>query len=134
LNTAGPTRDRYLSGAPSLQGRAMFVPARPDMRAAAVIRRDARYPQKIQELVHRHFLVRTRADAYTVEARADDHRLARQAIRSGAQVVSTDFPSADPEISGYFVQLPGEAIARCNPISAPQRCRDRDVEGSDPAQ
>lgn len=128
LNTAGPLRDLYLAEAPSLEGRAMFVTARLEMPAAAFIKRDVPHPAEIQRLVRQHFLVRTRADTDRVEALADDTTRATKALSSGAQVISTDYPEADPVVGDYVVQLPGSVRARCNPVSAPRSCRDRDVE------
>lgn len=128
LNTAGSVRDLYLDDAPSLEGRAMFVTATPDMPAAAFVKRDTPDPTEIERLVRQHFLVRTRADADGVEARAGDTTRATNAIFRGAQVISTDYPEADPDVGDYVVQLPGSVTARCNPVSAPRSCRDRDVE------
>ena len=34
----------------------------------------------------------------------------------------TDFPAKVPETS-YFVEIPGGAPSRCNPITAPTECR-----------
>jgi hypothetical protein len=128
LNTAGPTHDRYEAGSPSLVGRAMFLRARPQEPSAAVIVRDTPRAGTISRLVRQHFLVRTRSDARLVEVRADDHTRADTAIRSGATVVSTDASVADPDVGNYVVELPGRAIARCNPVTSPPSCHDRDLE------
>jgi hypothetical protein len=65
--------------------------------------------------------VRTRADADTVQARAGDTSLFDAALASGANFISTDFPSPHPE-TGYVVEMPGGEPARCNPVSAPPSC------------
>jgi hypothetical protein len=73
----------------------------------------------IDHAVRAGFLVRTRSDKGLVRnvARRD------AALRSGAHFVSTDF--ADPH-SGWLDI--GERIpVRCNPISAPARCRSHEV-------
>jgi hypothetical protein len=75
--------------------------------------------REIQQLVKAGFMVRTRADTNTVEARANDKNRANEALASGAQFVSTDFPDKVPRISEYEVRLPGRVVARANPVSAP---------------
>ena len=62
-------------------------------------------------------MVRTRADAETKEARANDLKRAKKALASGAQFVSTDFPKKVPRISEYEVVLPKGGVARVNPVS-----------------
>ena len=59
--------------------------------------------------MRRGYVVRTRADADTREARANDPGRARAALASGAQWVSTDYPA--PGIAArfgatYAVRLP----------------------------
>ena len=73
--------------------------------------------ERIRSLVRQGFLVRTRADADTIEARANDPTRREKALASGAQFVSTDFAESRPELSPYRVRLPGEVVARPNPIS-----------------
>ena len=129
LNSSGAKREIYLDGRPSLRGAPMFVTADPDAPSAAVIKVDDPDEALIKRLVRDHFVVRTRADADVVEARANDLARSKLAMRSGAQIVSTDFPVPDPTINAdYFVQLPGGRPARCNPVQAPKDCRAVDVE------
>ena len=129
LNSGGAKRDIYLDGRLSLQGAPMFVTAEPDAPSAAVIKVDDPDEALIKGLVRDHFVVRTRADADVVEARANDTGRAELALRSGAQIVSTDFPVPDTSINpDYSVQLPGGKPARCNPVQAPADCRAVDVE------
>jgi hypothetical protein len=129
LNKSGGGRDTYLEGRPALEGAAMFVTAEPDAPSAAVIKVDDPDERLIEELVRDHFIVRTRADANTAEARVNDTARRDLALRSGAQIVSTDYPVPDPTINAdYFVELPGGKPGRCNPVQAPKRCRSVDVE------
>lgn len=130
LNTGGSTRATFLQGHRSLQGRAMFVTTAGERSsAAAVIKVDDPDEARIQQLVHEGFIVRTRADADLVEARAHDVNRREIALRSGAQIVSTDFEVPVPAIGGdYVVQIPGGTPARCDPVNAPKNCRSRDVE------
>ncbi|HEV8205363.1 MAG TPA: Ca2+-dependent phosphoinositide-specific phospholipase C [Acidimicrobiia bacterium] len=129
LNTGGPVRDAYRQGHPSLEGRAMFVTSGEQAPSAAVIKLDTPDEPRIQQLVKDGFIVRTRADADLIEARANDVTRRDLALRSGAQIVSTDFEVAVPAIGGdYVVQIPGGTPARCDPVNAPKNCRPSDVE------
>lgn len=75
------------------------------------------------------YLVRTRADADTVEARKGDVRRRDEALGSGAQIVSTDYPAFEPaRWTGYSVALPDGVTARCNPVNAPTECRNAPLE------
>jgi calcium-dependent phosphoinositide phospholipase C len=133
LNTEGAIRNTFLQGHPSLERRAMFVTADEHSPAAAVIKMDDPDEAKIQALVKQGFIVRTRADADLIEARNHDTSRREIALRSGAQIVSTDFEVAVPAIGGdYVVQIPGGTPARCDPVNAPKNCRPSDVEN--PAQ
>lgn len=128
LNVRDALLDLYLDGAPSLEGRAMFVPSTVSDPYAAIIKRDRPTPVATARLVDRNFLVESRADANGIEARANDQVRAEEAFSSGAQVVTTDYPVADPLVGPYLVALPGTAVARCNPVRAPKWCRDTDIE------
>jgi Phosphoinositide phospholipase C, Ca2+-dependent len=129
LNKGGATRDRYREGHPSLEGRAMFVTSGENSPAAAVIKVDDPDEARIRGLVEQGFIVRTRADADLVEPRAGDTTRRDTALRSGAQIVSTDFEVAVPAIAGdYVVVVPGGTPAGCDPVNAPKNCRPRDVE------
>jgi hypothetical protein len=126
-------RDEYLQGHPSLRGRMLFVTAPAGDPATAFLKmNEARGPaeEKIREQVKAGYLVRTRADEPTEEARNGSTVRKDSAFRSGAQFVSTDFPEVSPFGSGYIARIPGPAglIARCNPVSAPAGCRDEWLE------
>jgi len=73
-------------------------------------------------------VVRTRADADTVEARSNDTARRDDALKSGAQYVSTDYMRPDTRLSGYQARLPDGAIAVCNPQRAPERCAGIPIE------
>jgi calcium-dependent phosphoinositide phospholipase C len=123
-------RDLYVAGHPSLEGRAMFVASEPGHPDAAVVVRDdpVRAGAEIADLVRRGYLVRTRADADTVEARGNATARRDAAFRSGAQVVSTDYPVADKRLGPYLVRVPAGTPVRCDPVNAPPGCRPSDVE------
>jgi Phosphoinositide phospholipase C, Ca2+-dependent len=128
LNTGGPVRDAYRLGHPSLEKRPMFVTSGERAPSAAVIKLDTPDEPRIQQLVRDGLIVRTRADADLVEARANDVTRRDLALRSGAQIVSTDFEVAVPAIGDYVVAIPDGTPARCDPVNAPKNCRPSDVE------
>ena len=133
LNDGGEIRRLLLSGHPSLEDRAMFVTADAKAPSAAIVKEDTPVEARIRKLVEAGFIVRTRADSDLVEARTGDTTRREEALRSGAQIVSTDFEVPYPPVGGdYVVQIPDGVPARCNPVNAPAGCRPEDVE--DPQQ
>lgn len=129
LNNGSGPREHLLRDRPSLEGRAMFVTADENAPSAAVIKVDDPKVAKISRLVRDGFIVRTRSDADLVEARNHDTRRLEDALRSGAQIISTDFQIPLPSVAGRFVvQIPDGTPGRCDPVNAPARCRPRDVE------
>lgn len=117
----------YAEGHPSLKGRVAFVNAHnaPDAPEAAIF--VSNEPVKdfalIQSRVAAGFIVRTRADADTREARTGDTSRRDKAFASGAQYVTTDYIWPDERFgTGYTAKLPGDAPARCNPVNAPAGC------------
>lgn len=131
LINGGDIRDAYRSGRPSLEGRAMFTFSSPGEPDAAFIKRDDASQQAaaIRDLVAAGYIVRTRADANTVQARTGDTAMRDSALASGAQVVSTDYPVADARwAGGYAVTLGNGLAARCNPVQAPVTCANAGLE------
>lgn len=130
LDNEGELRDRYLEGHPALRGRLLFVSVGPEHPAAAWMKvNDAVGDfERIQDLVRRGFLVRTRADADTRQARANDPTTRDKAMASGAQFVSTDYPEPDERFSAYQVELGGGIAARSNPVCGPRILDGKDLE------
>lgn len=131
LDNGGSTKAAYVEGHPSLRDRVLFVSAEPGEDEAAFVKLNSAIGSfdRIQELVALGFIVRTRADGDTEEARTGDTTKRDTAIESGAQFVSTDYPAPNPDFgTGYMVEIPGGMPARCNPISAPADCRPEDIE------
>ena len=120
----------YAQGRPSLEGRVLFVNTDEASPAAAYLTLNDPVGQqaRIREAVRQGFIVRTRADADTVEARTADVSRRTAAFASGAQYVSTDYYWADPRFPTYEVRLPGAEAAACNPVRAAARCDGLAVE------
>ena len=134
MDNAGQYRTDYLAGHPNLDGRVLFTNADPgDPDAAFVKRNDPLGPNVavIQDLVRRGYLVRTRADADTIQARTGDTTQRDAALLSGAQYVSTDYPvpgRAAPFGTDYVALIPDGDPARCNPINTGTHCRNAALE------
>jgi hypothetical protein len=119
----------YLQGHHALRGRVLFTNATPGQPDAAFIEKNEGDEATIAALVRRGYLVRTRADSDTVEARSNDGSRRDSALRSGAQIVSTDYPQSEPaRWTGYTVALPNGLPARCNPVNGPPGCVDALLE------
>ncbi len=68
----------------------------------------------IRTEVQQGYLVRTRADIETYEAKVNDTSRAAAAFASGAQIVSTDYEKPGNAYgTPYVVRLPGGSVARC---------------------
>jgi hypothetical protein len=120
-----PKKVRLYQGArKSLEGRAMFVVADEASPAAAFIslpdpQKDGR---RISRAVKAGFMVMTRADLDTREARKNLTQRREAAFASGAQIVQTDFPMADRAIGAYRVSLADDPGAMCGSGLSPERC------------
>ncbi len=125
-----PVGPVYLAGHPSLRGRVLFTNASPGEPDAAFIERNDGPAGEIAALVRQGYLVRTRADDSTKEARADDGTRRDAMLASGAQLISTDYPASEPArwAGHYSVSLPGAQVARCNPVDAPAACSQQAVD------
>jgi Phosphoinositide phospholipase C, Ca2+-dependent len=124
-------RAGYLIGHPSLRGRLLFTPSSPgqDDAAFAKLNDPIGDAPKIKGALAAHMIVRTRADADTFAARANDTHMERAALSGGAQLVSTDYEQPDPTLgNGYTVRIPGGTPARCDPVTGPAGCKPTDVE------
>ncbi len=101
-------RAPYIQGRPTLEGRAMFTcaPSGSPDAAVAILNDPVGDAKKIGDLTAAGFLVRTRADGDGVH---DPEGLAA-AVRSGAQIVSTDFPPAYPAPDGYKAAFPNGGL------------------------
>jgi hypothetical protein len=123
----------YVQGHPSLKDRVLFTNAEPGHPDAAFVEQNDGAPEAIAVLVKQGYLVRTRSDSDTKEGRSGSTVQREAALRSGAQLVSTDYPWYEPSRwTGYSVSLPGHAPVRCNPVNAPKGCVDADLRAGGP--
>jgi hypothetical protein len=118
-----PVGPVYLEGHDSLHDRVIFTNAVPGQPDCAFTEENDGTPETIAALVRKGYLVRTRTDADTKEARTGETARRDTALASGAQLLSTDYPASEPSTwTNYSVSLPNNAIARCNPVNAPAEC------------
>jgi len=140
---------RYLVGHPALKGRLIFPNGRPGEPTCAFTEinegfvgkkvgefetvDNAKAAKIVPDLVRQGYLIRTRADGDTLEARHNDLARRQTALGDGAQLISTDYPLYAPaRWNGYSVSFPGGAMMRCNPVNAPAACRDSALEPTTP--
>lgn len=124
LDNGGVLKTALVDGHASLAGRILFASAEPPEDEAAFVKLNDPVADgaHIRELVEQGFMVRTRADGDTKQARSGDTTMREAAIESGAHWISSDFPEPDPGLgSDYHVALDGRPIA-CNPVTAPDDC------------
>jgi hypothetical protein len=135
LDEQGAHREAYRGGRKTLEGRVYFVDSNEtDADAAYLTLNEVADAPRIAAAVDAGFIVRTRADADTVEARSNDTRRRDLLLASGAQYVSTDYRWPDLRLSDYQVRLPGDAIAVCNPRRSPERCAGLPIEAPSSAK
>jgi hypothetical protein len=134
LDNEDRLRELYLDGHPALRDRVMFASVAPTHAAAAWFKMNdpVRDFDKIRELVRLGFMVRTRADANTTQARKNDGSMRDKALASGAQFVSTDYPEPNLKFSPYVCRLPGGVVARANPVSGRDVAVAGDLEAAGP--
>lgn len=121
LDEAGRKRQLYHA---NWQARPMFTTVAEGTPGAAVLvlNDPLQQAERITRAVRSGYLVRTRADADTVEARTNDTRRRDAAFASGAHAVSTDYYQPARHFgTDYQVRLQG--TVRCNPVNAPPDCR-----------
>jgi len=120
-----PVGPIYLAGHPSLRGRVLFTNAEAGEPDAAFIERNDGPAASITALVRKGYLIRTRTDSDTKEARINNTTRRDAMITSGAQILSTDYPVNEPSRwEGHFtVAFTGDVVARCNPVNAPAECQ-----------
>ena len=125
MTDGGRIRELYTAGAPSLEGRPIFTNATPGDPDAAFVRFDDPTDPGLDQAALDGYIIRTRTDSPTADARNNDGARRDAAFASGAHFLSTDYyvPSEFFD-SEYVVEFPDGAVARCNPVTAPASCDD----------
>jgi hypothetical protein len=119
LDEHGAKLNAYITGHPSLKGRLLFADAEPGTPEAAIhIMNDAKKDQEaIQELVKKGYIIRTRSDSDTKEARENDKSRFIAAENSGAQIITTDYYRKSSHfVSGYSIAFEDGTYFRLNPV------------------
>jgi hypothetical protein len=116
--------DLYAGAAESLDGRPMFIATDENSPLASFIciENPLKDQARIAQDVAAGFIVKTRADADTREARAGNPARRDAAFASGAQVVATDFLMPDKKIGPYQVNLADGQKAQCDAKLPGQQC------------
>jgi hypothetical protein len=123
----GPALRFYAVNHPSLTGRAVFTYAQQGAPEAAFLLMNESVSQQdsIKARVRDGYIVRSRSDANTLEARAGDYSSMNASFNSGAQITSTDYYHADPRggipgsgFTNFEVKFPNGELARKNVINA----------------
>lgn len=119
----------YQEGRPNFEGRAMFVYVDEGEDGAAFIKYNNPVGDgaEITAAVQAGFMVRTRSDSDTEEARTGDYTSMNAAFSSGAQIISTDYYRPDPRYltesgwTDYHVKFGTGSTWRVNPILQPDK-------------
>ena len=116
--------DLYAGPAKSLDGRPMFIATDENSPLASFIciEDPLKEQARIAQDVAAGFIVKTRADAETREARDGKTERRDAAFASGAQIVATDFLMPDKKIGPYQVSLADGRKAQCDARLAGQQC------------
>lgn len=115
------SKNEYIKNHPNLENRIMFVQSEIGQPQAAFLLLDNSIIRKndIQDAVKKGYLVRTRSDIETYEAKVNDMSRANAAFESGAQVISTDFFKKENTYgTEYQVKTPNEKPVIQNPINS----------------
>lgn len=108
----------YIDGNTSLKKRVFFVDAEPGTPTASflTISDPVKDFPRIRELVSKGYIVRTRADADTEEARRNDKSRFQAACESGAQIITTDYYNRSTHFrSEYVISFESGTYLRKNP-------------------
>lgn len=118
LDDTDGKRAIYTAGHPSLKARVLFANAEPGTPEAAFMIRNNPKDPTIPGLVKKGYIIRTRADSDTRQARANDRTDLTAAMNSGAQVITTDYYLKSTHFnSDYVVSFPGsDKYFRPNPL------------------
>ncbi|ADB38701.1 phosphatidylinositol-specific phospholipase C1-like protein [Spirosoma linguale] len=119
LDETGTKRSAYIAGHPSLKNRVLFTNSEPATPEAAflILNNSIEEQSQIQAMVKKGYLVRTRADSDTRQARSNDKRNFDAACQSGAQIITTDYYAKSQFFpSDYIISFANGTYLRPNPI------------------
>ncbi|MGY4386051.1 hypothetical protein ACVWYN_003101 [Pedobacter sp. UYP24] len=91
LDARDEKMETYIKDHASLKGRVLFANADAGMPEAAIMIRNNPKDPLIPQLVKKGYIIRTRADADTQQARTEDYSDFEAAEASGAQIITTDY-------------------------------------------
>ena len=120
LDNNSENRDLYAKDHPSLKGRMIFTNSAPGTPEAAILfmNEPQKDSSKIQELVKQGYIIRTRADADTMEARSEDYSRFEKAKESGAQIITTDYYLPSQLFKSNFkISFDNKTYERKNPVN-----------------
>lgn len=121
-------RDLYVERNPNLDEQTMFAIVDENHSLASIISfvNPSTHGDRLREASEMGFMVRTRPDEATVEAREVNYTRLELAVNTGANFITTDFPGSDLEV-GFAIWL-SEGPVMCNFQTAPEHCTTRDIE------
>ena len=102
----GDQNDIYQTSLENGEERPMFTFSEPGKITAAFIKRNNPIGQEEQiNKMTDDYIVRTRSDVETMQARTEDYSMFNAAISSNAQIISTDYYREDPKIGSFKISL-----------------------------
>jgi hypothetical protein len=119
LDEVGKKRAAYIASHPSLKNRILFTDSEPGTPESAIhiMNNPKKDLYKIQALVKKGYIIRTRADSDTEEARDNDKSTFEAAIASDAQIITTDYYQKSTHFkSDYVVSFADGTYFRPNPL------------------
>ncbi len=117
LDEKAGKREAYLRNESPAQVFFVDSPEGDPHAAIMIINDPKRSFDRITVLVKKGYIIRTRADADTFEARRNDFSRFNAACESGAQIITTDYYQKSKHFrSDYFIQFPGGKYVRKNPV------------------
>ncbi|MCF6403701.1 phosphatidylinositol-specific phospholipase C1-like protein [Chitinophaga filiformis] len=117
LDAKDDKRDLYIAGHPGLKGRVVFSNSDPGTPEAGMMIRNNPNSPEIKDLVAKGYIIRTRADSDTKEARLNDKSSFVAACNSGAQIITTDYYRKSTHFkSDYEISFEGKKYCRLNPL------------------
>jgi len=117
LDETGEKIVTYVTGHPSLSKRVLFTNSKLGSPEAAFMILNNAKNDSIISMVNKGYIVRTRADSDTREARDNDRSSFEAACKSGAQIITTDYYLKSTHFkSDYVISFQGNKYIRANPV------------------